>query len=112
MKNIYAFILLMLVVLGILSCKHKKFDRIEPIENNRYSIVYNDNKCAVYDNDADSLVTEVKYDALVYGRTVTESGVELMVWASEIDGASGMLSIICENNEMMEIIFPKEQPEE
>jgi len=85
----------------------ERFDRIEPTENERYGIAYREGKCGVYDHTVDSLVTELKYDALKYGRSVTEDGIEITVWVSELDGASGMLSIIGETNETMEIVFSK-----
>lgn len=100
-------ILSMLAAVVAASCSQKKFDRIEPTENERYGIAYREGKCGVYDNAADSLVTELKYDALKYGRCVAENGIEFTVWVSEADGASGLLSITGENNETMEIMFPK-----
>lgn len=107
MKNCLLLVLLLLSVIGISACSPKRFDRIEQTENERYGIAYKEGKCGVYDHAADSLVTELKYDALQYGRSVTEDGIEFTVWVSELDGASGMLSIIGETNETMEIVFPK-----
>ncbi len=107
MKNYLLLVLLLMTVIGISSCSPKRFDRIEPTENERYGIACREGKCGVYDHAADSLVTELKYDALKYGRCVTENGVELTVWVCEMDGANGMLSIIGESNETVEIIFPK-----
>lgn len=107
MKNYSLFVLFLLSAIGISSCSPKKFDRIEQTENERYGIAYREGKCGVYDHAADSLVTELKYDVLKYGRRVTENGIDVTVWVSEQEGASGMLSIIGESNETMEIVFPK-----
>lgn len=53
----------------------RKFDRVETTLHERYSIVYKDAKCGLYDNQADSLVTAVKYDELRYCGTESEDGV-------------------------------------
>lgn len=107
MKNCLLLVLLLLSAIGISSCSLKRFDRIEQTENERYGIAYREGKCGVYDHATDSLVTELKYDLLKYGRSVIEDGIEITVWVSELDGVSGMLSIIGESNETMEIVFPK-----
>ncbi len=107
MKNCLLLVLLLMTVIGISSCSTKRFDCVEPTENCQYGIACCKSKCGVYDYMADSLVTELKYDVLKYGRCVTENGVEVTVWWYEIDGASGMLSIISESNETVEILFPK-----
>ena len=50
----------------------RKFDKVEITMVERYSIVFKENKCGLYDIKADSLVTAIKYDALRCGRTATE----------------------------------------
>ena len=99
MKN-YFTLLLLLTTVFVASCSRlRKFDNVEATENERYNIVYNDGKCGIYDNNADSLVTSIKYDALKYS-------IEITVWVCELDSLSGLVSIAGENNEMLEIIFP------
>jgi hypothetical protein len=87
----------------------RKFDRVETTAVERYSIVYKDNKCGLYDIQADSLVTAIKYDALRYGRTASEGGYEFTIWVSETDDYKGMISIESTTNEPMEIMFPRQQ---
>lgn len=42
------------------SCTCNPFDRILPTESERYSIVYKNNLCGVYDNHADSVVVDLQ----------------------------------------------------
>lgn len=106
MKNYFTIVSLLIVVL-IASCvKRKNFDHIEATKNERYSIVYSLGKCGIYDNNADSLVTAIKYDNLEYSRGVVQDSIEITVWVCEKDSLSGLVSIVGENNEMLEIIFP------
>lgn len=109
MKNFLLLVLTLLSAIGISSCSPKGFDYVEQTENGRYGIAYREGKCGVYDYMADSLVTELKYDVLGYGRYGMENGVELTVWWFEIDGAGGMLSVIGESNETVEVLFPKKR---
>ena len=89
-----------------------KFDRVETTPLERYSIVYKDTKCGLYDNKADSLVTAVKYDALKYCGTEPGDGVEFTMWVGEMEDCQGMLAIESTTNEPVEIMFPKEQTED
>ena len=73
----------------------------------RYNIVYEDNKCGLYDIKADSLVTAIKYDALKYSRTASERGYEFTVWVGEMENYEGIISIESTTNEPMEIMFLK-----
>lgn len=106
MKNYFTIVLLLIVVLVASCAKQKKFDRIEATKDERYSIVYSLGKCGIYDNNADSLVTSIKYDNLKYSRGVVQDSIEITVWVCEKDSLSGLVSIVGENNEMLEIIFP------
>ena len=106
MKNYFTIVLLLIVVLVASCAKRKKFDRIEATKDERYSIVYSLGKCGIYDNNADSLVTSIKYDALKYSQCVIKDSIEITVWVCELDSLSGLVSIAGENNEMLEIIFP------
>lgn len=106
MKNYFTLVLLLIAV-SVASCtRMKKFERIESTENERYSIVYKDGKCGIYDNNADSLVTLIKYDTLKYSQCVIKDSIEITVWVCGLDSLSGLVSIAGENNEMLEIIFP------
>lgn len=77
MKNYFTIVLLLIVVLVASCAKRKKFDRIEATKDERYSIVYSLGKCGIYDNNADSLVTSIKYDNLKYSRGVVQDSIEL-----------------------------------
>ena len=112
MKNIINYALLLLAVLAASCSGRVKFDRIETTPLERYSIVYKDAKCGLYDNQADSLVTAVKYDALKYCGTEPGDGVEFTMWAGEMEDCEGMLAIESTTNEPVEIMFPKAQTEE
>ena len=107
MKNIFTLSLLLVAVMVVSCSGMRKFDRVEATSVERYSIVYKDNKCGLYDNQADSLVTAIKYDALRYGRTASEGGYEFTIWVSETKDYEGMISIESTTNEPMEIMFPK-----
>lgn len=111
MKNIINYALLLAVLAA--SCSGRvKFDRIETTPLERYRIVYKDSKCGLYDNQADSLVTAVKYDALKYCGTEPGDGVEFTMWVGEMEDCEGMLAIESTTNEPVEIMFPKEDSEE
>ena len=103
----------MLVAVLVVSCSGmRKFNRVEATSVERYSIVYKDSKCGLYDNQADSLVTAVKYDALKYCGTESEEGVEFTMWVGEMEDCQGMLAIESTTNEPVEIMFPKELTED
>ena len=103
----------MLVAVMVVSCSGmRKFNRLEATSVERYSIVYKDSKCGLYDNQADSLVTAVKYDALKYCVTEPRDGVEFTMWVGEMEDFQGMLAIESTTNEPVEIMFPKEQTED
>ena len=108
MKTFSTLVLLLAVL--VTSCSGmRKFDRVDTTSVERYNIVYKDNKCGLYDTKADSLVTAIKYDALRYGRTASEGGFEFTVWVGEMEDYEGMISIESTTNELMEIMFPKQQ---
>ena len=109
MKNIFTIALLQVAVMVVSCTGMRKFDRAETTSVERYNIVYKDNKCGLYDIQADSLVTAIKYDALRYGRTASEGGYEFTIWVSETKDYEGMISIESTTNEPMEIMFPKQQ---
>ena len=107
MKTFSTLVLLLAVL--VTSCSGmRKFDRVETTSVERYSIVYKDNKCGLYDIQADSLVTAIKYDALRYGRTASEVGYEFTIWVSKTKDYEGMISIESTTNEPMDIMLPKQ----
>ena len=108
-SNFFTLALMLVAVMAVSCSGMRKFDRAEATSVERYSIVYKDNKCGLYDIQADSLVTAIKYDALKYGRTATEQGLEFTVWVGEINDYEGMIAIESRTNESMEIMFPKKQ---
>ena len=105
-------IALLIAVLASSCSGRQKFDRIEATPLERYSIVYKDSKCGLYDNQADSLVTAVKYDALKYCGTEPGDGAEFTMWVGEMEDCQGMLAIESTTNEPVEIMFPKELTED
>ena len=107
MKNIFTLALMLVAVMAVSCSGMRKFDRVEATSVERYSIVYKDNKCGLYDIQADSLVTAIKYDALRYGRTASEGVYEFTIWVGEMENYEGMISIESTTNEPMEIMFPK-----
>ena len=109
MKNIFTLALLLVAVMVVSCSGMRKFDRVEATSVERYSIVYKDNKCGLYDIQADSLVTAIKYDALRYGRTASEGGYNFTIWMSETKDYEGLISFGNTTNELMEIMFPKRQ---
>ena len=108
-SNFFTLALMLVAVMAVSCSGMRKFDRAEATSVERYSIVYKDNKCGLYDIQADSLVTAIKYDALKYGRTATEQGLEFTVWVGEIKDYEGMIAIESRTNESVEIMFPKKQ---
>ena len=109
MKNIFTLSLLLVTVMSVSCSGMRKFDRVETTAVERYKIVYKDNKCGLYDIQADSLVAAIKYDALRFGRTASEGGYEFTIWVNEIKDYEGMISIESTTNEPMEIMSPKRQ---
>lgn len=109
MKRNLSIIVLILVFIGITSCAQKKYARIETTEMQRYNIVYDKSgKCGIYDNNADSLVTAVKYDRLRFGELTSEQGYEFTMWAFIKDSSTGLISVGLENNLVIEMTFPEE----
>lgn len=69
-KNFFRLTLLFIALIAISCSGNQKFDSVENTETERYSIVYKDGKCGVFDNNADSLVTDISYDVLQYSKRV------------------------------------------
>ena len=109
MKNYFTLVLLPVAILATSCSGMRKFDRTESTQIERYSIVYKDNKCGLYDTQADSLVTAVKYDALRFGRMASEVRFEFTIWIGEMEDYERMISIESQTNECMQIMFSKQQ---
>ena len=90
------------------ACAQKRFDSVESTPVSRYDIVYDGGRCGVFDNEADSLVTPVEYDSLSFLRRAVEDSIVVVMFGCSKDGMEGMVGIIEQNNEKMEILFPKE----
>ena len=105
MKN---FIVVAVAVIALTGCAQKRFDRVENTPVSRYDIVYDDDKCGVFDNEADSLVTKLEYESLACLKRTVEDSVAVVLFSCSKDGMEGMMGILEQNNEKMEILFPKE----
>ena len=103
-KKLFAICALALVV----SCAQNRFERVEKTGSSRYDIVYSDDKCAVFDNKADSLVTPLEYDSLNYIRKAIEDTISIVMFTCYKEGMQCLLSIFESNNEKMEFLFPNE----
>ena len=112
MKNYFTLALLLVAVMAVSCSGMRKFDRGETTAVERYNIVYKDNKCDLYDIQADCLVTAIKYDALRFGRNASEGEYKFTIGVSETKDYEGMISVESTTNELMEIMFPKRQPTE
>lgn len=99
-------IFLLCSVVILFACGQNRFERVEHTAVPRYDIVYSKDKCAVFDNQADSLVTPLQYGALEFLKRDTEDSICIVVFSCYKDGKDGMLAVIETNNETMEILFP------
>lgn len=104
-KKIFIFAAAVFV---LAACAQKRFDSVESTPVSRYDIVYDGGRCGVFDNEADSLVTPVEYDSLSFLRRAVEDSIVVVMFGCSKDGMEGMVGIIEQNNEKMEILFPKE----
>ena len=95
-------------VLALAGCAQKRFDRVESTPVSKYDIVYADDKCGVFDNEADSLVTPIEYESLSFLKRAVEDSVAMILFSCSKDGLEGMMCVFEQNNEKMEILFPKE----
>lgn len=102
-KKVFIFAAAALV---LAACAQKRFDSVESTPVSRYDIVYDDARCGVFDNEADSLVTPIEYDSLSFLRRFVEDSVSIVMFSCRKDGMEGMMGILEQNNEKMEIMFP------
>lgn len=107
-KNMRKILFVICTLAVVASCVQNRFERVEKTGMPRYDIVYSDNKCAVFDNQADSLVTPLEYDALNFIRQATEDTISIVMFTCHKEGMQGLLSIFESNNEKMEFLFPDE----
>ena len=101
-------IIVVVAILVLAGCAQKRFDRVEKTPVSRYDIVYAADLCGVFDNEADSLVTAVEYESRSFLRRAVEDSVAVVLFSCSKDGMEGMTGIIEQNNEKIEILFPKE----
>lgn len=102
-KKIFIFAAAALV---LAACAQKRFNSVESTPVSRYDIVYAADMCGVFDNEADSLVTPIEYDSLSFLRRAVEDSVSVVMFSCSKDGMEGMMGILEQNNEKMEILFP------
>jgi len=102
-KKIFIFAVAVFV---LAACAQKRFDSVESTPVSRYDIVYDGGRCGVFDNEADSLVTPNEYDSLSFLRRAEEDSVAVVLFSCIKDGMEGMMGILEQNNEKMEIMFP------
>ena len=95
------------IILMLAGCAQKRFDRVENTPVSRYDIVYEDDRCGIFDNEADSLVTSIEYESLSVLKRAVEDSVAVVLFSCSKDGMEGMTGILEQNNEKMEILFPK-----
>ena len=96
------------IIIMLAGCAQKRFDRVENTPVSRYDIVYEDDRCGIFDNEADSLVTSIEYESLSFLKRAVEDSVAVVLFGCSKDGMEGMMGILEQNNEKMEILFPKE----
>ena len=101
-------IIVALAALLLAGCTQKRFDRVENTPVSRYDIVYDDDRCGIFDNVADSLVTPLEYESLSFLKRGVEDSVAVVLFSCSKDGQEGMMGVLERNNEKMEILFPKE----
>ncbi len=106
MKNVLFIFALAIVNLFAVSCTRKPFDRILPTESERYSIVYKNNLCGVYDNHADSAVVDLIYNDIHFVKSVYDPRVNYTVWECENDTLKGHFAIKMQDNGIVELLFP------
>lgn len=106
MKNVLFIFALAIVTLFAVSCTRKPFDSILPTESERYSIVYKNNLCGVYDNHADSVVVDLIYNDIYFVKSVYDPRVDYTVWECENDTLKGHFAIKMQDNGIVELLFP------
>lgn len=104
-------IILAALLLVAAACGQRRFKRVIKTDL-RYDIVYLDGKCGVFDTKADSLVTKCDYDALSFLKRAEEDSVVIVLFSCRKDGMEGMLGVLEQNNETMQVMFPSHSDDE
>lgn len=104
-------IILAALLLVAAACGQRRFERVIKTDL-RYDIVYLDGKCGVFDTKADSLVTKCDYDALSFLKRAEEDSVVVVLFSCRKDGMEGMLGVLEQNNETMQVMFPSHSDDE
>ncbi len=106
MKQSLFILLLTVIAFASNSYTRKPFDSILPTESERYSIVYKNNLCGVYDNHADSVVVDLIYNDIHFVKSVYDPRVDYTVWECENDTLKGHFAIKMQDNGIVELLFP------
>ena len=104
-------IIILAALLLIAACVQGRFERVTKT-GSRYDIVYLDGKCGVFDTQADSLVTTCDYDSLSFLKRADEDSVAVVLFSCRKDDMEGMLGVLEQNNEIMQVMFPAHPDEE
>lgn len=108
MKN-NKFLLLLIAFLAASCSGRGQFDRVVTTPIERYSIVYKDSKCGVYDNQGDSLVIDVKFNAIKYCGIERGKDGDLFMFVGSMDDCDGILGISKTTSKATEVMFPRNQ---
>jgi hypothetical protein len=104
-------IIVAIAILALAACVQKRFERVCET-GTRYDIVYIDEKCGVFDSQADSLVTACDYDSISFLKRADEDSVAVVLFSCRKDGMEGMLGVLEQNNETMQVMFPSHSDDE
>ena len=104
-------IIILAALLLIAACVQGRFERVTKT-GSRYDVVYIDGKCGVFDSQADSLVTTCDYDSISFLKRADEDSVVVVLFSCRKDGMEGMLGVLEQNNETMQVMFPSHSDDE
>lgn len=104
-------IILAALLLVAAACGQRRFKRVIKTDS-RYDIVYLDGKCGVFDTQADSLVTTCDYDSLSFLKRADEDSLVVVLFSCRKDDMEGMLGVLEQNNEIMQVMFPSHPDED
>ena len=104
-------IILTALLLVAAACGQRRLERVIKT-GSRYDIVYLDGKCGVFDTQADSLVTTCDYDSISFLMRADEDSVAVVLFSCRKDDMEGMLGVLEQNNEIMQVMFPSHPDED
>lgn len=104
-------IILAALLLVAAACGQRHFERVIKTDS-RYDVVYLDGKCGVFDSQADSLVTACDYDSISFLKRADEDSVAVVLFSCRKDDMEGMLGVLEQNNEIMQVMFPSHPDED